>query len=55
MLSNRVVVAKELLRERLVDHGYGPRGVVLVGDRPPQDDPVSESFEKSRRHAGPTG
>src|SRR5579864_1795579 len=55
VLPNRVFIAKELLRERLVDHGYRPRAVVLVSDRSPHDDPVSESLEKSRRHTRPTG
>src|SRR5580765_2510893 len=55
VLPNRVFTAKELLRERLVDHGYRPRAVVLVSDRPPQEYPISESLEKSRRHTSPTG
>src|SRR5579864_2647432 len=55
MLPNRVFTGKELLGERLVDHGYRPRTVVLVSDRPPQDYSVSQSLEKPRRHTGPTG
>src|SRR6476660_8630368 len=55
VLPNRVFTAEKLLGERLIDHGYRPRAVVLVGDRPPHDDSVSESLEKSRSHTRPTG
>src|SRR6266513_5400904 len=56
MPPDRVLLAKEPLRKRLVNHRHRPRiRVVLVGDGPSHHDLFPEGLEKSRRHARPTG
>src|ERR1700679_679560 len=47
VLTDGVLPAKELSRERLVDHGHRARiGVVYLGDGPSHHDVVPESLEK---------
>src|SRR6516162_9561596 len=56
VLPDGILLAKEPLRKRLVDHRHWLRiGVVLLGDGPSHHHLDPESLEESRRHAGPTG
>src|SRR5580700_5607093 len=56
VLAYGFLLAKEFSRKRFVHHGHRPRRrSVRVHDGSSRHDAVSERFEKSRSHAGPTG